>query len=180
MSGGVERLAEQHFPSEVSENASVWRSVMDHESTVVLIWLAAAISLLVLIQVGVLGALFLMLRRVRSTARQIEGKLRASGVDLYDLAGISYRLLGTLETATKKGAEIVESLEQGLTEIRPRLARIDQSISNRIAQIKRGSEALKHALADPVIRFRAIAAAISAALEAFRRRPQNGPREHNC
>jgi|GEM_PF-89304 len=180
MSGGVERLSEPHFSSEVSENPSVRRSVMDHQSTVVLIWLAAAISLLVLIQVGVLGALFLMLLRVRLTVRQIEGKLRASGVDLYDLAGKSYRLLGTLETAAKKGAEIVESLEQGLTEIQSRLARVDQSIRNQIAQIKRGSEALKHALADPVIRFRAIAAAISAALEAFRRRPQNGPREHNC
>jgi hypothetical protein len=44
---GDERLAEPHFPSEVSKNTSVRRSVMDHESTVVLIWLAAAIWLLV-------------------------------------------------------------------------------------------------------------------------------------
>lgn len=153
---------------------------MDHESTVVLIWLAAAVWLLVLIQVGVLGALLLMLLRVLSTVRKIEGKLRASGVDLYELAGQSYRLLGSLESAAKKGAEIVESLEHGFTELRPRLARVDQSISNRIAQIKRGIEALEHALADPVIRFRAIAAAISAALEAFRRKPHNGSREHNC
>jgi hypothetical protein len=106
--------------------------------------------------------------RVRSTVRQIEAKLRASGVDLYDLAGQSYRLLGSLETAAKKGAEIVESLEQGLTEIRPRLARVDQSVTNLIEQIKRGSETLKDALAEPLIRFRAAVAAIRTAFGTLR------------
>jgi hypothetical protein len=42
-----------------SESASGGGSVMDRDLSIVLIWLAAVLSLLVLIQVAVLGALFL-------------------------------------------------------------------------------------------------------------------------
>jgi DNA anti-recombination protein RmuC len=128
---------------------------MDRDLMIVLIWLAAALSLLVLIQVAVLGALFLMLRTVRSTARQIDRNLHAKGVDLYDLAGKLYRLLGDLGTATKNAAEIVKSFKDELAEVRSRLARVDQSMSKLLAQLERGSETLKRALDGPVIQCRA-------------------------
>jgi hypothetical protein len=152
---------------------------MNHEMMMVLIWLAAAISLLVLIQVAVLGALFLMLRTVRSKGKQIESDLRASGVDLYDMAGKFYRMLGSLEIGARKAAEIAESIKRGLTEVQPRLARIDHSIKSLFEQIERVSDIVKHALADPVIRFRAIAAAIQAALGSLGRGHRDGPTVHN-
>jgi uncharacterized coiled-coil protein SlyX len=152
---------------------------MNHEMMMVLIWLAAAISLLVLIQVAVLGALFLMLRAVRSKGKQIERDLRANGVDLYDLAGKFQRMLGSLETAARKTAEIVESLKQALAEVRPRLARIDRSMKNLLKRIERVSETVRHALSDPVIRLRAIAAAIQAGLGSLGRGRPEGPKVHN-
>lgn len=152
---------------------------MNHEMMMVLIWLAAAISLLVLIQVAVLGALFLMLRAVRSKGKQIERDLRANGVDLYDLAGKFQRMLGSLETAARKTAEIVESLKQALAEVRPRLARIDRSMKNLLKRIERVSETVRHALSDPVIRLRAIAAAIQAGLGSLGRGRQEGPKVPN-
>jgi len=152
---------------------------MDHELINVLIWLAVAVSLLVLIQVAVLGALFLVLLKVRSTVSQIQKKFIASGVDLYEMAGKSYRLLGVLETATKKAAEQVESLKQGLTEARSRVARADQSVCNLLACIERGSETLKHALAEPAIRCLAVVAAIRTALGTLNRWLIDHPTEHD-
>ena len=179
MSGGLGQPEELHFSNKAQGNISVRRNVMNHEMMMVLIWLAAAISLLVLIQVAVLGALFLMLRAVRSKGKQIERDLRTNGVDLYDLAGKFQRMLGSLETAARKTAEIVESLKQALAEVRPRLARIDRSMKNLLKRIERVSETVRHALSDPVIRLRAIAAAIQAGLGSLGRGRQEGPKVPN-
>lgn len=95
----------------------------------ILIWLAIAISLLVLIQVVVLVALLAALVKGVNKARQVERNLLAAGVDLYALAGTSYRLLGTLQTVLTQSVGAAHSLQQWSAAARTRLARLGHSIS---------------------------------------------------
>lgn len=145
---------------------------MERDLLAVLIWLAIAISVLVLIQVAVLAALLLMARSMLSMGRQVQTNLRASGVDLYDLAGKCYRLLGSLQAVADDAAEITHSAREGLSEAQPKLARANQLAGDFLDQAEQASQTLKDAVSGPAAEFRAVAAAIRAGLRTLNRGAQ--------
>ncbi|HEV2419538.1 MAG TPA: hypothetical protein VGX94_17215 [Terriglobia bacterium] len=137
---------------------------MDHGLLIVLIWLAAAISLLVLIQVAILGALLLSLRGLLSKAWKAERKLRESGVDLYELSARAYRLLGYLETAMRESAEMGRSVNEGIADLRSRLARVEQSVSDFVDDAGETIHRARQAVSEPDFQFQGIVIAIRAVL----------------
>ncbi len=152
---------------------------MNHELIIVLIWLAAAISLLVLIQVAILGALFLTLLRLLSKVFAAERKLRDSGIDFYELSTKAHRLLGHLETTMHESAEMGHSLNEGVAEVRSRLTRLERSVDHFIERTGQTIDHLQNALAEPGIQFRAIAAAVRAALRMLSGGSQGSSGERN-
>ncbi len=104
---------------------------------IVLIWLAVAVSLLVLIQVVVLAALAAMIYKAMNKARQIERNLQASGVDLYAVAGTSYRFLQTLQTAIEESVESVHAIKEWSAGVHARLLRIHHALRAGLDVLKR-------------------------------------------
>lgn len=104
---------------------------------IVLIWLAIAISLLVLIQAIVLAVIAAMAYKAMSKVRQIETNLQASGVDLYALAGNSYRLLQTLQAAIEETVETVRAVKQWGASVHTRLQRVRHAFRVGLDALKR-------------------------------------------
>ncbi|HEX5482114.1 MAG TPA: hypothetical protein VFZ08_05755 [Terriglobia bacterium] len=148
---------------------------MDRGLLIVLIWLAAAISLLVLIQVAILGVLLLTLRGLFSKVWEADRKLRESGIDLYDLSARARRLLEYLETAMRESAEMGRSVNEGIADLRSRFARVEQSVSDFIEDASKTTSRVQQAVSEPGMQWRAIALAIRAALRVFGRKVQRGP-----
>ena len=104
---------------------------------IVLTWLAIAISLLVLIQVVVLAVMAAMIYKAMSKLRQIEKNLQASGVDLYAMAGNSYRLLQSLQSAIEESLETVHAVKLWSDGVHAWLRRVRQALRAGLDVLKR-------------------------------------------
>lgn len=104
---------------------------------IVLIWLAIAISLLVLIQVVFLAVIAAMTVKAVSKARQIERNLQASGVDLFAMAGNSYRLLQSLQAAIEESVETVHAVKQWSAGVQARLQGLRRALRVGLDVLKR-------------------------------------------
>ncbi|HEX5483906.1 MAG TPA: hypothetical protein VFZ08_14890, partial [Terriglobia bacterium] len=95
-----------------------------------IILFAIVTTLVVCIQLIALGGLFIVTRRVLSKAKEAEDKLRLNGVDPYEAAVRSYRLLERAEAATNQAIDATASAKELLAEVRAQIARVDSSVSS--------------------------------------------------
>lgn len=133
---------------------------MNQELLIVLVWLAGVISLLVLIQVALLVALSIGMLRLFSKILVVERKLRASGIDFYDALSKTSHLLGHLEIAMRESAEMGHSLNEGLSEVRFCLARLEHSATDLIEEVGGAVSRLQRIVNGPAAQFRALVAAV--------------------
>lgn len=109
----------------------------------VLIWLALAISVLVLIQLAVLGTMLALVFKARSKGRQIERNLLASGVDLNALAGTSYRLLQDLHAAMAESVTAAHALKQWGGKARAQLVAVSAALHGTLELMERMRDLLR-------------------------------------
>jgi hypothetical protein len=135
------------------------------------IFVAAAATLAVLLQLGFVVALLFGMRTLSAKIREMRAKSSSGGPALRDLVTTARQTLDNINRVAKGTAELTERIKpvvEEATEVSHRqVARADQVVGDVLGRVERISEYVELGIAHPAREVKALSAAVRTALAVF-------------
>lgn len=155
---------------------------MDHDLDIWCLIVAAAATLAVLLQLGLVIALFFGTRRFRTKLSAMRAESSSGTLPLLDLVSTARQALENINRVAKNTAELTERIKPVVVEATDvshrQLARADRVLGDVLTRVDRISRDVEQAIVLPAREILALSAAVRSAFTVFFQRGENSKRRN--